>query len=41
MPETDGKTLEQMDDVFEDRGNAVDGEKKEAIFADIVRRMEG
>ncbi|KAL5323970.1 hypothetical protein ACEPPN_008512 [Leptodophora sp. 'Broadleaf-Isolate-01'] len=40
VPETNGKTLEQMDEVFKDRGNAEDVEKKEAIFLQIVRRME-
>ncbi|KAG4441560.1 hypothetical protein IFR05_002945 [Cadophora sp. M221] len=40
VPETNGKTLEQMDEVFKDRGNAEDVEKKEAIFSQIVRRME-
>ncbi|PVH83784.1 general substrate transporter [Cadophora sp. DSE1049] len=40
VPETNGKTLEQMDEVFRDRGNAEDVEKKEQIFSQTVRRME-
>ncbi|KAH7357045.1 putative MFS monosaccharide transporter [Rhexocercosporidium sp. MPI-PUGE-AT-0058] len=40
VPETNGKTLKQMDEVFKDRGNAEAVEKKEVIFLQIVRRME-
>lgn len=40
VPETNGKTLERMDKVFKDRGNAEDIEKKEQIFSQIGRRME-
>jgi hypothetical protein len=37
VPETSGKTLEQMDEVFKDRGNAVDVAKKNQILADVLR----
>jgi hypothetical protein len=41
IPETNGKTLEEMDEVFHDRGNAEDVARKEEIFAHIVRTMNG
>jgi MFS family permease len=41
VPETNGKTLEEMDEVFHDRGNSEDVARKEEIFAHIVRTMGG
>ena len=41
VPETNGKALEAMDEVFKDRGNAEDVAKKELIFSNIVRSMDG
>ncbi|RDW58359.1 hypothetical protein BP5796_12289 [Coleophoma crateriformis] len=37
VPETNGKTLEEMDEVFKDRGNAEDTARKNYIFSEIVR----
>ncbi|KAI0177508.1 putative MFS monosaccharide transporter [Pestalotiopsis sp. NC0098] len=37
VPETAHKTLEQMDEVFNDRGGAADVEKKNQILSDVIR----
>jgi hypothetical protein len=37
VPETNGKTLEQMDDVFNDRGGTEEQETKNRLFAEAVR----
>ncbi|KAH8201274.1 hypothetical protein TruAng_004591 [Truncatella angustata] len=37
VPETAGKTLEQMDEVFNDRGGASDIAKKNQILSDVIR----
>ncbi|KAG4412060.1 hypothetical protein IFR04_014800 [Cadophora malorum] len=39
VPETNGRTLEEMDEVFKDRGNAEDVARKDLIFSDIVHRL--
>ncbi|PBP20311.1 hypothetical protein BUE80_DR008963 [Diplocarpon rosae] len=41
VPETNGKTLEEMDEVFKDRGNTADIQKKDEIYAQIFRRLSG
>jgi hypothetical protein len=37
VPETNGITLEKMDEVFKDRSNAADAAEKSRILAEVLR----
>lgn len=37
VPETNGKTLEQMDEVFRDYSNTEEMERKSRLFAETIR----
>lgn len=39
VPETNGKTLEQMDDVFKDHSSFEEVERKNILFAETVSEM--
>ncbi|KAI1845779.1 hypothetical protein JX265_000042 [Neoarthrinium moseri] len=41
VPETARKTLEQMDEVFKDRGNTADVAKKQQIMSEVIREKTG
>lgn len=41
MPETNGRTLEEMDLVFKDLSSEAEEAQRRHIEADIIRRKEG
>jgi hypothetical protein len=41
VPETNGITLEKMDELFKDRSNAADAAEKSRILAEVLREKRG